>query len=210
MYGIHDLAGMRGFGPIAVETDEPVFHEPWQAQAFSLLSIGVDVLDAFNADEYRHAIERMDPVHYLSSHYYERVLTGIATLLVERGVVTLAEIEARAGGRFPLGRAVSDHPLLESDAQPEARFAVGDSVTVRNLDPVGHTRTPRYVRGRSGTVLRVTPKFAHPDSAAHGVRDRFEHTYHVAFEASELWGDGAQEGDQVVVDLWDSYLEPAA
>lgn len=82
MDGIHDLAGMRGFGAVVAESDEPVFHEPWQSQAFMLMYFGFG-LNAYNADEYRHAIERMDPVHYLTAHYYERVLTGVTTLLVE-------------------------------------------------------------------------------------------------------------------------------
>lgn len=210
MDGIHDLAGLRGFGRVEVEADEPVFHEPWQQRAFLLLNFGIAGLQAFNADEYRHSIERMEPVHYLSSHYYERVLTGVTTLLVERGVVTHEELEARAGGAYPLSRPVAEHPLLATDPQPQARFRVGDAVVVRNLSPAGHIRMPRYVRGKRGIVLRVAPRFAHPDSSAHGVPGRLEHTCHVAFSARDLWGEEAAPGDEVVVDLWDSYLEPSA
>ncbi|MGH7786970.1 MAG: hypothetical protein ACRERC_08900, partial [Candidatus Binatia bacterium] len=57
MDGIHDLGGMNGFGPVAVEPDEPVFHEPWEAIAFALNALGIAVLGAYNVDEYRHAIE---------------------------------------------------------------------------------------------------------------------------------------------------------
>lgn len=208
MDGIHDLAGVRGFGAVEVESDEPVFHEPWQSQAFMLLNFGIAGLRAYNPDEYRHAIERMDPVHYLSAHYYERVLTGVATLLVERGLVTRDELDERAGGAFPLSRPVAAAPVIETAPQPTARFAAGDAVVVRCLSPAGHTRAPRYVRGRQGVILHVAPRFPHPDSAAHGIRDRREHTYHVAFRARDLWGDGA-DGDEVVVDLWDSYLQAA-
>jgi nitrile hydratase len=70
--GIHDLGGMGGFGPVEVERDEPVFHEPWEALAFVLNTLGIIVLKAYNADEYRHAVERMDPAHYLAAPYYER------------------------------------------------------------------------------------------------------------------------------------------
>lgn len=209
MDGIHDLGGMSGFGPVAVERDEPVFHARWEALAFALNGLSVVKLRAYNADEYRHSIERMDPAHYLVATYYERVLTGVATLLVEKGVVTRNDIEARAGGPFPLARPVSERPTANLDAQPQARFTVGDKVVVRNVHPAGHTRAPRYVRGKHGIVLHVAPKFSLPDASAHGLMVRSEHTYHVEFAARELWSDAAGFNETVVVDLWDSYLEQA-
>jgi len=209
MDGIHDLGGMAGFGPIAVERDEPVFHDPWEALAFALNALGIAVLRAYNADEYRHAVERMDPAHYLAATYYERVLTGVATLLVEKGVVSREELERGAGGPFPLARPVAEHPTAALAPRPRARFAIGDKVRVLDIHPAGHTRVPRYVRGRSGVVLHVAPAFPFPDASAHGLADRAEHTYHVAFEARELWGEAAARNEQIVVDLWDAYLEPA-
>lgn len=210
MNGIHDLSGLSGFGRVEVEPGEPVFHEPWQQRTFALLNFAIAGLNACNVDEYRHSIERMDPVHYLTSHYYERMLTGLSTLLVERGIVDHEDLEARAGGAYPLSRPVAEHPLLPTDPQPEARFREGDPVVVRELHPSGHIRTPRYVRGKRGVVRHVAPRFAHPDSSAHGIPGRLEHTYHVAFSAQELWGADAAPGDEVVVDLWDSYLDPAS
>jgi nitrile hydratase beta subunit len=207
MDGIHDLGGMAGFGEIEVEPNEPVFHHPWEALAYALNALGIVRLGSYNIDEYRHSIERMEPAHYLAASYYERVLTGVATLLVEKGVVTRDELEARTGGLFPLSRAVAEHPTADLQAQPHARFRVGDRVLVRNIHPAGHTRVPRYVRGKSGTVVHVAPPFSFPDSAAHGQARRTEHTYHVLFPASELWGDAGGDNDSVVVDLWDCYLE---
>ena len=67
MDGIHDLGGMSGFGPVEVERGEPVFHEPWEAIAFALNALGIAVLTSYNTDEYRHAVERMDPAHYLGA-----------------------------------------------------------------------------------------------------------------------------------------------
>src|SRR5213592_2671391 len=96
--GIHDLGGMNGFGQVEVEPDEAVFHEPWEALVFALMTLGIATMRAYNADEYRHSIERMDPAHYLAATYYERMLTGVTTLLVENGVVGRDELEARAGG----------------------------------------------------------------------------------------------------------------
>ena len=207
MDGIHDLGGMAGFGPVRVERNEPVFHEAWEKLAYALNALGLARLRSYNIDEYRHSIERMDPAYYLGATYYERVLTGVATLLVEKGVVTRAELEARAGGPFPLSRPVAERPTADLCPQEQVRFAVGDRVVVRNIHPAGHTRVPRYVRGKCGIVVHVAPKFSFPDAAAHGLPHRTEHTYHVEFPASELWADAAGINETVIVDLWDSYLE---
>jgi nitrile hydratase len=209
MDGIHDLGGMSGFGPIEIEKDEPVFHEQWEGLAFALNALGVAAIAAYNVDEYRHSVERMSPVHYLKARYYERVLTGVASLLVEKGVVTLEELERRAGGTFPLASPVAANPCADLAPQPDARFAAGDLVVVRDIHPGGHTRVPRYVRGKRGRVVFVAPKFSFPDAAAHGGAHRQEHTYHVEFDAKELWADAAGSKETVVVDLWDGYLEHA-
>lgn len=214
MDGIHDLGGLSGFGPVEVEAAEPTFHERWEAVAFSLNILGISVLRAYNVDEYRHAVERMEPRHYLSASYYERVLTAVATLLVEKGVVTRAELAARLGAEFPLSHAVAPGSGGKSTARGSAQFAVGAAVLVRNIHPSGHTRVPRYVRGKRGTVVHVAPPFPFPDAMAHGGGRRDEHTYHVRFEANELWSsdavaNDAGPSDAVVVDLWESYLEAA-
>ena len=209
MDGIHDLGGMQGFGPVEREDDEPVFHEPWEAVAFALTALGIESLGTYNTDEYRHAVERMDPAHYLSATYYERMLTGVATLFVEKGIVRRDELEARAGGPFPLARPVAESPTTDQRPQPRARFAIGSAVVVRNVHPRGHTRVPRYVRGKRGVVVHVAPPFSFPDAAAHGLEHRSEHTYHVEFQARELWADAAASNATVVVDLWDGYLDPA-
>jgi len=209
MDGIHDLGGMNGFGAVEPERDEPVFHEPWESVAFAMNALGIAVLRAYNADEYRHAIERMDPAHYLTASYYERVFTGVATLLVEKGVVARDDLEARAGGPFPLARPVAENPTADLSPQARRRFAIGDAVVVRNIHPAGHTRMPRFVRGKRGTVVHVAPPFSFPDAAAHGRAHRTEHTYHVEFPARELWDDASRADDTVIVDLWDCYVEPA-
>ena len=207
MDGIHDLGGMQGFGPVVREENEPVFHEDWQRIAFGLMTLPQIAIRCNNVDEYRHSVERMMPAHYLQSHYYERVLTGATTLLVEKGVVSLADLEARAGGAFPLSVPISDNPVADLPAQPDARFEPGDTVRVLDIHPNGHIRAPRFCRGKEGIVIHVAPKFGFPDTAAHGGLKRKEHPYHVEFTSEELWGSDGSEGDSVVVDLWDSYLE---
>ena len=209
MNGIHDLGGMEGFGGIEIEADEPTFHARWQGRAFALNVLGIGVLRAYNTDEYRHAVERMAPAHYLGASYYERMLTGAATLLVEKGVVDLATLESIAGAKFPLAKAVADVAVEEVAEPVSASFALGDRVRVRGVQFRGHTRVPRYVRGKAGEVIHVAPAFNFPDTSAHGFVARSEPTYHVEFEAQELWGEEGLEGESVVVDLWESYLEPA-
>src|SRR5258706_5412601 len=209
MDGIHDRGGMCGFGAVEVERDEPVFHQPWEGRVFGLNALGIVVLAAYNADEYRHAIERMDPADYLAASYYERTLTGVATLLVEKGVVGHADLEARAGGRFPLARSVAPPSARDVAAGAPTRFGVGDRVVVRSRHPSGHTRAPRYVRGKRGVVVHVAPPFSFPDAAAHGFTARAERTYHVEFAARELWSDAVAGNETVVVDLWETYLEAA-
>lgn len=207
MRGIHDLGGMYGFGPIVRENDEPVFHEKWQETTFAVMMSAFTVSPGLTVDQYRHSVERMAPRHYLPVHYYERMLTGITTLLVENGVLDLADLERRAGGVFPLALPNAADPLADIAPQPVARFRVGQQVRVRRYSSKGHTRAPQFCRGKAGMVLRVAPKVPFPDTSAHGGEMRYEHTYHVEFAAPELWGTDGGERDSVVVDLWDSYLE---
>ncbi|MHB8466995.1 MAG: nitrile hydratase subunit beta [Acidimicrobiales bacterium] len=207
MDGVHDLGGLHGFGPVDVEADEPVFHHDWERSARALVYAVMVQVPNPSGSMFRHAIERMEPAHYLTSPYYEHWLTAAATMAVEAHLVEQAELEAAAGGPFPLSRPGS--AVLLADEQPEARFAVGDRVRVRNLHPPGHTRCPRYVRGRIGEVVRRDGAYPVPDVEAHSPRRPVEETYCVRFEASELWDDG-QVGVSVSVGLWDSYLEPVA
>jgi len=116
-------------------------------------------------------------------------MSGFGQVEVEKGVVTRDELEARTGGPYPLSRPVAEQPTVALRPQPRARFAVGDRIVVRDIHPAGHTRVPRYVRGKRGTVVRVAPKFSFPDTSANGRTPRSEHTDHVEFLAQDLWGD---------------------
>jgi len=204
--GIHDLGGMQGLGPVVHSPAESAFADRWEAVARALMAVVAGVVEA-SGGEFRHSIERMEPGHYLTSSYYEHWLTAAATLAVEHGLVTRADLEARASGRFPLSGPVLAPAVV--DAGPdvsEPRFGVGDRVRVREWHPPGHTRCPRYVRGKAGTVVRVDGTHSVPDIEAHGAARRYEPTYSVRFDAAGLWRDG-QNGVSVHVDLWDSYLE---
>jgi nitrile hydratase len=203
--GVHDLGGIEGFGPVEASPSEPVFHEDWERRAFGV-NAAVRLALQPSGGSFRHSIERMDPVHYLDSSYYEHWLTGASTLLVEKGLVSRDELEKRAGGRFPLSRPDRGvAPAVESDVT-EARFAVGDVVRVREWHPLGHTRAPRYVQGKRGVVVRVDGAHNLPDVEAHADRKVLNPTYSVRFTADELWGEGG-DGSALHVDLWEHYLE---
>lgn len=208
MDGMHDLGGRQGFGPVVVEPGEPGYHARWEA-ATRLLFRVILARELPNGSDghLRHAIERMDPAHYLAASYYERWVTAAATLAVENGIVSHAELEARAGGPFPLSWPATADIITEAPA-PRARFEVGDRVRVRQWHPRGHTRCPLYIRGHAGVITRCDGPYSIPDVEAHSEHRVHEATYSVRFDAGELWNDG-QAGVSVNVDLWDSYLEPA-
>ena len=206
--GIHDLGGMQGFGPVDVEPAEPVFHFPWEGRTFALAG-GALGAGGFNTPMFRHAIERMDPAHYLSSSYYEHWLTAVATLLVEAGMVSRRELQERAGG-FPLSRPSHLTPGDVDTPPPGAtpRYSTGEEVRARDIHFDGHTRCPRYVRGRRGVILRVDGTASIPEIEAHRREQIPEHTYGVRFELVELWGDAADPNAVVHVDMYERYLEP--
>jgi nitrile hydratase beta subunit len=202
--GGHDLGGVQGFGRVEVEEREPVFHEDWERRAFRA---AMATMLAGYGQGFRHAIERMDPAWYLGSPYYEHWLTGTATLLVESGAISRAELDRQLGAAFDLARPVRAPRVVDPGPSSDTpRFAVGDLVRVHEWHPFGHTRAPRYVQGKRGTVVRLDGAYSVPDIEYHSDATRTEPTYSVRFEAMALWGE---PGDPVHVDLWESYLEPA-
>jgi nitrile hydratase len=204
MDGIHDLGGKQGFGRVRHSPMAPVFRAPWEKRTNALYSFAVR-LGIFNMDEYRHAIERMEPRHYMAASYYERTLTSLATLCVEKGIVTREELERRAGGLFPLALPSA---AGRSNAASRERFRPGDCVRVR-LDHVpGHARMPAYIRGKQGVVVSESPAYPFPDAHAHGVQAADEPTFDVRFTTAELWPDSADRA-LVHVGVFQSYLERA-
>ena len=127
MDGVHDMGGRQGFGAVRYTQNAQAFHADWEVRANSLYGFAVR-RGIFNMDEYRHAIERMEPRHYLAASYYERSLTSLATLLVEKGVVTREELEQRSQDTFrSQHRARRDVPTRPraSASNPAIAFACG-------------------------------------------------------------------------------------
>jgi len=233
MNGLHDLGGMQGFGPVEREPDEPVFHAPWEAVVVAIRRSRA-MGRFFNIDEFRHGIERMDPALYLGSSYYERWLDGLARVLIEKGVVTREELEGRAAsflarpevpaasaGPGPRGARISDDadglqsplnfvpPSTARASSERPRYAPGDRMVTRSFHPPGHTRLPRYARGKPGVIHRLHGIHVFPDANAHGLGERPQPLYSVRFDARALWGESAEPNHHVHLDLWESYLRPA-
>ena len=223
MDGIHDLGGMHGFGPVEREENEPPFHAPWEAAVVALMRAS-RAAGVYNIDEFRHGVERMVPAVYLGSTYFERWLDGITRLLVEKGVISTEELAERTA-RFsahpdaPLP-AAAPTPAWRSGAPPEPassfrapaappRFAVGAAVLTRALHPTGHTRLPRYARGKRGVIAAHRGCHVFPDTNAHHRGEQPQHVYGVRFDACELWSEAAEPNAPVYLDLWESYLLPA-
>lgn len=210
---------MDGTGALDIEANEPVFHHDWERKVFSfaLALIGARY---FGLDEVRHAVERMPPADYLLAPYYETWLYGMTSLLLEKNVLTPEELEAGRSMRpdngkllppfsRPMAEYIMNHPvptMVDADLAP--RFKPGDAVVARNFHPAGHTRLPRYARGKRGIVEEVYGIFPFSDSVAHGGPERPQHVYSVCFTARELWGGDAPAGDSVSIDLFDDYLDP--
>jgi nitrile hydratase beta subunit len=209
MNGIHDMGGMDGFGPVVREQHEPVFHADWEGRVFALANtiMGRGIA---NTDEFRHAIERIPPARYLASSYYERWLAALETLLVEHGVATRDDIAALVSSHGAIGGGEPDVTPARPRSLPlRARFKPGDRVRARNVNPHGHTRLPRYARGRRGVIRRDWGVYVFPDTHAHGRGPRLQHVYSVEFDAREVWGKPAGAHERIMIDLWDEYLEAA-
>jgi nitrile hydratase subunit beta len=220
MNGVADMGGMHGFGPVDRSDDAGPFHDEWERRilgiTFAALGAGL-----FNVDEIRRATESIDPITYLKSVYYQRWLYSTEALLQEKRVVSAAELVSghsatAAVNTAPpvtkeIARAILERGGTSRSAEgAPGRFRPGDVVVARNINPHGHTRLPRYVRGRRGTVVLDHGIFALPDTNSAGLGLHPQHVYGVRFTARELWGPEASERDTLQIDLFDDYLDPAA
>ena len=219
MNGVHDLGGMHGFGPIVREVDEPLFHAAWEAHVRAMVVVARS-RGYFNIDAFRFGIERMEPAHYLRAPYFERWLASIELNLIENGFLNGDELEARTEyfRQHPEATLPYDGDTAPARAEleestnpplPASRFAVGEVVVSRNAHPPGHTRLPRYARGKRGVVQRLHGPQIFPDTNALGLGENPQPLYSVRFDARELWGESAESAQTVSLDLWESYLEPA-
>jgi nitrile hydratase len=217
MNGVHDMGGMQDMGPVRPEKNEPVFHAAWEGRVFAMYwAIDGD----WPGGSGRYQRELIPPAEYLRMSYYERWLTSLSELLVKSGMVTRTELEtgvAQGGntkGRHMLrvdevAAMIAAGGISARDVPVAAKFHEGQRVRARNVNPTGHTRLPRYARGRQGTIVRDHGVQVFNDSFVQGLGEKPQHLYSVRFAARELWGQEAAATDSVYVDLWDDHLEAA-
>jgi nitrile hydratase subunit beta len=217
MNGPQDLGGQMGHGPVRPEADEPLFHAPWERSALAL-TVAMGACGMWTIDMSRHARESLPPVTYLSASYYEIWLRALTKLLIAHDMMTAEELET--GWLLTPGRAVkrvlhaADVDAVLAKGTPYDRpcseppvFRVGDRIRCRNDHVTTHTRLPRYVRGVVGEIVENHGSFVFPDTNAHGQGENPTWCYAVRFSAADLWGRGADPRSEVMVDLWEPYLE---
>lgn len=218
MNGVHDMGGQHGMGPVQIEKDEPVFHSAWEGRVYALTR-ATRAWGKWTLDASRYALEILPPADYLRMSYYERWLTRLETEAVQYGFVSREELQAgkASGGSsrvtpvFTVAMAGRMNRGIPSSLDPNVQpvFMVGQRVRARNMHPTGHTRLPRYARGKVGVVTRDHGVYVFPDTNAHSQGEKRQHVYSVRFTARELWGPAASARDSVHLDLWDDYLERA-
>jgi nitrile hydratase len=194
MNGVHDMGGMQNMGPVQCEQNEPVFHAEWEGRTYALTR-AVRAFGKWNLDRDRYDIEMLPAEDYLYMSYYERWFEKLERQVVQFGLVTQDEL--RSGKPSP--GSIKTTPALTVSMAPQ--------FLDRGIPSVGHTRLPRYTRGKVGTIVRDHGVYSFPDTSAHFLGDKRQHVYSVCFSAPELWGESASPRDSVYVDMWDDYLE---
>ena len=225
---VHDIGGVEGWGSVPYDPEEPVFHDDWERRVFGLM-FQVLPHTAKRPGEFRHALERLAAEDYFCSDgYYGRWRSAMEVLLDEYGHVDKAELDGRLGAapgtspgyrvegvaeidpkHLPPNRVTSkpERRTVRRELEEPSQFRVGDRVVAAGNDEMGHTRLPEYVRNVPGTVVKIHPAEVLPDSTAHDLGDRPQHVLCVAYRAKDLWGETAEEGVVINVDLYENYLE---
>lgn len=217
MNGAQDMGGQMGFGPVAPEENEPVFHADWERRVLAV-TLAMGATGQWNIDASRHARESIPPADYLSRSYYEIWLAGLERLMAERGLVSADEIEAGHAlhPARPLARVLKAKDVAATlarggpanrPAATKAAFAVGERVRTKVMHPEGHTRLPRYARGAPGVIERVHGTHVFPDKNAHGLGEDPQWLYSIAFRGTDIWGADSDPALTLRIDLWEPYLE---
>jgi nitrile hydratase beta subunit len=219
MEGAHDMGGVAWSGPVVPEPSEPPFHAEWERRAFAL-TLAMAMPGGWNIDMSRFARENRPPADYLGMSYYQIWLAGLERLMRERQLI--ADDEVAAGHSLhpakPVTRILTSDGVAamlhrggptEREVTRPARFAAGNRVRTKMIDPPTHTRLPRYVRGHVGTIERVIGYHVFPDSNATGAGEDPQWLYTVTFNGTELWGQESDPTLEISVDAWEPYLEPA-
>jgi nitrile hydratase len=219
MNGVHDMGGMDGFGKVEVEPNEPPFHHPWEGRVMAM-SRAIGANGGINIDMQRFSRESLPPAVYLASSYYRKWFLALRQLLLDRKMIGIDEVAAghslRPSPPLPRGTfslqdvgRVTARGSFQREVSASPIFKPGDVVRAKNINPVTHTRLPRYVRGHIGTIERINGSHVFPDSSAQGKGDDPQWLYTVVFSGRELWGAEADPTLNVSVEAFEPYLDRA-
>ena len=228
MTRVHDMGGRFGDGPVVPEPQG--IAQPgadWQGRALAV-SLACGSLGQWNIDISRHARETLSPKDYARFSYYEKWMAGLADVLVRTEVLTPEDLMNLSSDAETTPHRLADRMLsadnvvaamekggpADRPSDIAAIFDVGQAVRTAHpagnrLVDGGHTRLPSYAQGATGRILMLHGTHVLPDSSAHGLGDAAEPLYAVIFPASELWAAPENPNDEVILDLWQSYLAPA-
>jgi len=210
----HDMGG-RPAGPIPEKDDAVIFHTDWHAKSLAL-NLACGALGAWNIDASRFAREQL--ADYAELSYYEKWVAALANLLVERGLVSEAELSGEAS-KAPLAVKALRAPDVSAAMHkvmpytrtngPAPLYRVGEKVRTLPAPNAGHCRLPAYAAGRVGTIVLRHGNHVFPDTNARFQGENPQPLYTVEFTAAALWGEAAESPeDSMSLDLWQSYLEP--
>jgi nitrile hydratase len=214
---IHDMGGMHGFGKVEPEENEPVFHSHWESRVYAM-NRAMGPLRLWTIDEGRAAQEALPPSVYVSASYYQRWLLGLERRVLDFDLASEDELKA--------GRALrsNDKPnriftpedadnltrgSFEREPSAPAKFKAGDRVRTRNINPLTHTRLPRYARDKVGEIEAVRGCHVYPDAVANGGGEDPQWLYTVVFSGTVLWGEDSDPSVKVSIEAFEPYLVPA-
>ncbi len=235
----HFLGGLEGLGPVAFE--KRVFVEKWEERIFGIHTAMMALSpqlplpktpSTFNTvwtwADLRKGAESLNPFDYFKFRYYEKWLGGISGYFIANGYITEAELEAKTaeyladptkplpkGGAKEIDARVVQY-LVEGDSPKrevpvKAQFAVGDSLVVKDVPSVEHTRLPGFLRGHVGVVETVYPgAYTYLcDTGADGVGAAMP-VYCVEFDPQQIWPGNTEPNFTFYADLYAAYVTAPA
>jgi len=218
MDGMHDLGGVEGFGPVDHRDYGRTFKHAWEGR-MNGIAAAMARPPGWSIDWFRHSRECVRPEDYITRSYYDQWCLAYAAMLVDSGVATVEEL-ASGKPRLPVTppntRPMRSEDVLDKAHRPvdprrpgaEPAYALGQAVRTRPAGFAGHTRLPRYARGKPAVIHANYGCQLLPDAVASG-REEAEPLYCVMLRAADLWVEAADSPDEIFLDLWESYLEPA-
>ncbi len=209
MNSLHDLGGMTGFGRVRITPEGDPFHSDAERGVFRIM-MGAMMAGWGDADGFRAAVEALPAAIYIRECFPTNYLAGLEIQLAERGLVSKQLLDAVSRGDAVQLPPVPNRPQVIPEYKEHplpARFRVNDEVRVRSINPIGHTRCPRYLRGHVGTIFAERGTFDFPDALAARAGRCPQPVYTVRFHARNVW-DQAAEGDLLHAEFFDNYLEP--